>query len=40
MHFKNKYNIDAIQLGKVGKIKFYYLDTKEVFGYYFELIAL
>jgi hypothetical protein len=40
MHFKNTYNIDVIQSGKVGRVKFYYLDTKEVLGYYLELIAL
>jgi hypothetical protein len=39
-HFKNKYKIDVIQSGKVGKVRFYYLDTQEVFGYYLELIAL
>ncbi|MFX1349511.1 MAG: VOC family protein [Promethearchaeota archaeon] len=39
-HFKNTSNIDIIQSGKVGRVKFYYLDTKEVFGYYLELIAL
>jgi len=40
LHFKNKYNIDVIQSGKVGRVKFYYLDTKEVFGYYLELIEI
>ncbi len=39
-HFKNTFKIDVIQSGKVGRVKFYYLDTKEVFGYYLELIAL
>jgi len=38
-HFKNSYKIDVIQSGKVGKIKFYYLDTKDIFGYYLELIS-
>jgi len=40
IHFKNTYNIDVIQSGKVGRVKFYYLDTKEVFGYYLELIKI
>ncbi|MFW9900218.1 MAG: VOC family protein [Candidatus Thorarchaeota archaeon] len=39
-HFKNKYKIDVIQSGKVGKVRFYYLDTQEVLGYYLELITL
>lgn len=39
-HFKNECNIDVIQTGKVGRVKFYYLDTKKVLGYYLELIAL
>ncbi|MFX1500594.1 MAG: VOC family protein [Promethearchaeota archaeon] len=38
--FKDLYNIEVIQTGKVGKIKFYYLDTKESLGYYLELISL
>lgn len=38
--FKDLYNIEVIQTGKVGKIKFYYLDTKESLGYYLELITL
>ncbi len=38
-HFKDKYNISVIQTGKVGRIKFYYLNTKEDLGYYFELIT-
>lgn len=38
--FKDLYNIEVIQTGKVGKIKFFYLDTKESLGYYLELIAL
>jgi len=40
MHFKNTYKIDVIQSGKVGRVKFYYLNTKDIFGYYLELIAL
>ncbi|MFW9971440.1 MAG: VOC family protein [Candidatus Odinarchaeota archaeon] len=39
-HFKKLYNIDVIQSGKVGKVKFFYLDTKEILGYYLELIVI
>jgi hypothetical protein len=39
-HYKDEYNIEVIQTGKVGRVKFYYLDTKGVFGYYLELIDL
>ena len=38
-HFKNEYKINVIQTGKVGRVKFYYLDTKDILGYYLELIA-
>ncbi len=36
--FKNQFNIDVIQTGKVGKLTFRYLDTKNTLGYYIELI--
>ena len=36
--FKNQYNIDVIQTGKVGKLTFRYLDTRNILGYYIELI--
>lgn len=39
-HFKNELNIDVIQTGHVGRVKFYYLDTMDILGYYLELIAL
>ena len=38
-YFKEEYNIEVIQEGKVGKVRFYYLDTREVLGFYLELIA-
>ncbi len=38
-HLKNEFKIDVIQTGKVGRVKFYYLDTKDILGYYLELIA-
>lgn len=38
--FKNEYNIDVIQTGKVGKrVSFYYLDTLDKLGWYLELIG-
>lgn len=39
-YFKNLYDIDVIQSGEVGKVKFFYLDTKETLGYYIELIEI
>ncbi len=38
-YFKNNYDIDVAQTGKAGKVHFFYLDTKEVLGFYLELIA-
>ncbi len=38
-YFKNQYNIDVIQTGKAGKVKFDYLDTKKTLGFYLELIS-
>ena len=37
-YFNKEYNIDVIQTGKYGKVKFDYLDTKDAFGFYLELI--
>ncbi len=39
-HFKKQYDIEVIQVGKVGKVKFFYLDTKDILGYYIELIEI
>jgi len=36
--FKNKYNIEIAQIGKVGKLTFTYMDTKDILGYYIELL--
>ncbi len=36
--FKTKFNIEIAQVGKVGKLSFTYLDTKDILGYYIELI--
>ena len=37
-HFKNRFNIDVIQVGKLGKLTFSYLDTRDVLGYYIEFL--
>lgn len=36
--FKNKFNVEIAQTGKVGKLNFTYLDTIDTLGYYIELI--
>lgn len=36
--FKKKFGIEIAQIGKVGKLKFTYLDTIDTLGYYLELI--
>ena len=38
-YFKKEYGIDVAQTGKAGKVDFYYLDTRDVIGFYLELIA-
>jgi methylmalonyl-CoA/ethylmalonyl-CoA epimerase len=38
-YFKKEYNIDVIQTGKYGKVRFDYLDTKDPLGFYLELIS-
>jgi catechol 2,3-dioxygenase-like lactoylglutathione lyase family enzyme len=38
-HYKNNLGIEVIQRGKAGKVNFFYLDTREVLGFYLELIA-
>ena len=39
--FKENYNIEVIQSGKVGrKVDFYYLDTEKELGFYLELINI
>ena len=37
--FKTKHDIDVIQTGKVGRVNFYYLDTRNIIGYFIELIS-
>jgi len=36
--FKKQFNVDVIQVGKLGKLTFSYLDTKDILGYYIELL--
>lgn len=36
--FKNKYNVEIAQVGKVGKLIFTYMGTKDILGYYIELL--
>lgn len=38
-YFKREYNIEVAQSGKAGKVNFYYLDTRDVIGFFLELIA-
>jgi len=38
-HFETEYNISVIQTGKFGKVRFDYLNTKEILGFYLELIS-
>jgi len=38
-HYKNNFGIEVIQSGEAGKVKFFYLNTKEVLGFYLELIV-
>ena len=36
--FKKQYNVEVAQVGKVGKLTFTYMDTKDILGYYVEFI--
>ncbi|TXT61887.1 MAG: hypothetical protein BAJALOKI3v1_730012 [Promethearchaeota archaeon] len=36
--FKEDFNVDIAQVGNVGKLRFTYLDTKDLIGYYIELL--
>ena len=39
-HFKEKYDINVIQHGQLGKrVSFHYLDTKDALGFFLELIS-
>jgi hypothetical protein len=36
--FKRQFNVDTAQVGKLGKLTFTYLDTKDILGYYIEIL--
>ena len=36
--FKTKFGVEIAQIGKLGKLTFTYLDTKDILGYYIELL--
>ena len=38
-YYKKNLGIEVIQRGEAGKVKFFYLNTNEVLGFYLELIA-
>jgi len=36
--FKQQFNVETAQVGKLGKLTFTYLDTKDILGYYIEIL--
>ncbi|MBY9021439.1 MAG: VOC family protein [Candidatus Lokiarchaeota archaeon] len=36
--FKQQFNVETAQVGKLGKLTFTYLDTKNILGYYVEIL--
>ena len=36
--FKQQFNVKTAQVGKLGKLTFTYLDTKDILGYYIEIL--
>ncbi|MHA1990697.1 MAG: VOC family protein [Candidatus Hodarchaeales archaeon] len=38
-HYKKNFGIEVIQRGEAGKVNFFYLDTRDVLGFYLELIV-
>ncbi len=36
--FKQQFDVETAQVGKLGKLTFTYLDTKEILGYYIEIL--
>jgi len=36
--FKSQFGVGIAQVGKVGKLTFTYMDTKEILGYYIEFL--
>jgi len=37
--YKKNYDVKVIQTGAAGKVKFYFLGTRELIGFYLELIS-
>jgi len=38
-HFQSNFGVEVIQRGEAGKVKFFYLNTQDVLGFYIELIV-
>ena len=36
--FEQKFNVEIVQVGKLGKLTFTYLNTKDILGYYIEIL--
>jgi hypothetical protein len=36
--FEQQFNVEIVQVGKLGKLTFTYLDTKDILGYYIEIL--
>lgn len=36
--FKQQFNVETAQVGILGKLTFTYLDTKDILGYYIEIL--
>ena len=36
--FKQQFKVEIAQVGKLGKLTFTYLDTKDILGYYIEIL--
>ena len=36
--FKQQFNVETAQVGKLEKLTFTYLDTKDILGYYIEIL--
>jgi len=36
--FEQQFNVGTAQVGKLGKLTFTYLDTKDILGYYIEIL--
>jgi len=36
--FEKQFNVEIVQVGKLGKLTFTYLNTKDILGYYIEIL--